>query len=109
MEKFFFPDSFLLTGNSQKISFNTVYFSVWGLVFCFCNKRVEKFWEAGDRSYEMGDENFLCCPESGIHPKKKMNYFFHLNMGIMGFKRSGSSSNTDNLDDSENCFPFSLL
>ena len=40
---------------------------------------------------------------------KKKNYFFHLNMGTIGFRRSGSSSNTDTFFELEKSLPFSLL
>jgi hypothetical protein len=39
----------------------------------------------------------------------KKDYFFHPNVGNIGFKRSGSSSNTDNFFELEKSLPFSLL
>jgi hypothetical protein len=82
-------------------------FLLRGLFFVFCNNRKKDSWAAGDRD-EKGMRIFIRSGQ-GIQKNKKVNYFFHLNMGINGLKRSGSSPNTDNFDDTENCLPFSLL
>jgi len=44
-----------------------------------------------------------------IRVLKCANYFFHLNVGIIGLRRSGSSSNTDSFLELEKSLPFSLL